>query len=203
MTLQFTGSCALPSALQGVDPMPIISDSECTTRWGSSFNSQLMICVYNGSQGSCNVSNSRQRMTFNLISVQTTFHIPLHLPIHTLIICCCIIGWLWWPTVCWIYHLWSHFLGCVWMRHQLPICICQGWSCLLLDLLYHQQWSPRMLNFRIIKWHSVLMQYAVIKVIKMSVCCIFVIENINGCLANEQNNHQTIMRCGNIDIIFL
>ena len=50
------GSCSLPSALQGVDPMPIISDSECTSRWGSSFNSALMICVYNGSQGSCNVS---------------------------------------------------------------------------------------------------------------------------------------------------
>merc|ERR1711893_200660 len=33
------GSCGLPSALQGVDPMPIISDSECTSRWGSSFNS--------------------------------------------------------------------------------------------------------------------------------------------------------------------
>merc|ERR1712044_77408 len=48
------GSCGLPSALQGVDPMPIISDSECTSRWGSSFNSNLMICVYNGSQGSCN-----------------------------------------------------------------------------------------------------------------------------------------------------
>merc|ERR1712044_123398 len=47
------GNCGLPATLQGVN-IPIISDSECNTRWGSSFNSALMVCVYNGSQGSCN-----------------------------------------------------------------------------------------------------------------------------------------------------
>merc|ERR1712043_15833 len=47
------GSCGLPSNLQGA-PIPIISDSECTSQWGSSFNSDLMICVYNGQQGACN-----------------------------------------------------------------------------------------------------------------------------------------------------
>merc|ERR1711860_90141 len=47
------GSCGLPNQLQGT-PIPIISDSECTQRWGSSFNSDLMICVYNGQQGACN-----------------------------------------------------------------------------------------------------------------------------------------------------
>jgi len=48
------GSCPLPETLQGVDPMPIISDDECNGFWGLSFQSSVMICVYNGNQGSCN-----------------------------------------------------------------------------------------------------------------------------------------------------
>ena len=34
--------------------MPIISDAECTSLMGTSFQSSNMICVYNGSQGVCN-----------------------------------------------------------------------------------------------------------------------------------------------------
>ena len=52
----FSGSCSLPSNLVGVPELPIISDSECSTRWGASFNADLMICVFNGQQGACNVS---------------------------------------------------------------------------------------------------------------------------------------------------
>ena len=51
----FTGTCDVPQSLLGADPIPIISDSECSSRYGSSFNSDNMICVWNGSQGACNV----------------------------------------------------------------------------------------------------------------------------------------------------
>ena len=69
-----SGSCSLPTTLQGVDPIPIISDSECTSRWGSSFNSALMICVYNGSQGSCNVWKSFFLHKHALFTWQNTKH---------------------------------------------------------------------------------------------------------------------------------
>jgi len=52
------GSCALPIALQGT-AIPIISDAQCSSIWGSSFQASAMICVWGGSGGtigSCNVS---------------------------------------------------------------------------------------------------------------------------------------------------
>ena len=53
--LYLTGTCGLASTLQGITSIPIISDSNCASRWGSGFRSSSMICVYNGSQGACNV----------------------------------------------------------------------------------------------------------------------------------------------------
>ena len=51
------GNCAIATALQGVQ-MPILSDSECSSKWGSSFQASSMICVFSGSHGACNVSLS-------------------------------------------------------------------------------------------------------------------------------------------------
>ena len=51
----------MPIALQG-RAMPIISDSECSSRAGSSFQSSSMVCVFDGQGGACNVSRE-ERLT--------------------------------------------------------------------------------------------------------------------------------------------
>ena len=44
-----------PIMLQGVIDIPIITDAECTSRWGTSFDSTVMICVFNSENGACDV----------------------------------------------------------------------------------------------------------------------------------------------------
>jgi elastase-2 len=46
------GSCSLPDALQYVN-MPVLSNAQCTTFWGSNINAGH-VCVYNGNAGACN-----------------------------------------------------------------------------------------------------------------------------------------------------
>ena len=52
------GSCALPTALQGAN-LDVISDAQCESLRGSSFQADNMICVWdtvNQDLGACNVS---------------------------------------------------------------------------------------------------------------------------------------------------
>merc|ERR1712018_326521 len=47
------GFCGIPTHLKGFNP-PLISDRACLQKMGRSFNSELMICAYNGHSSSCN-----------------------------------------------------------------------------------------------------------------------------------------------------
>ena len=52
------GGCEIPVPLQGTE-IGVISDAECTSQWGDSFQESNMICVWDGASGTvgaCNVS---------------------------------------------------------------------------------------------------------------------------------------------------
>ena len=56
------GGCEIPVPLQGTE-IGVISDAECTSVWGDSFQESNMICVWDGASGTVGACNVRAIMT--------------------------------------------------------------------------------------------------------------------------------------------